>query len=153
MDTHVALRAQADADRLFRLAAVVENWPRLLPHYRWVRVVHVESDRRRLVEMAARREVFRQHSLPLWWRSIQVLDPSARRIRFEHVGGITRGMQVEWRIDPLDDGWLEVDIRHVFRPSWPVPDAVIHQVVGQYFVNAVARRTLAHLTAYAGSDA
>ena len=61
-------------------------------------------------------------------------------------------MQVEWRIDPLGNGWLEVEIRHVFRPPWPVPDAVVHLVVGEYFVNAVARRTLALLTARAASD-
>jgi ribosome-associated toxin RatA of RatAB toxin-antitoxin module len=152
VDTHIALRARADADRLFHLAAAVEDWPRLLPHYRWVRVVRVESSQRRLVEMAARRQVIGRAGIPLWWRSIQVLDPRARRIRFEHVGGITRGMQVEWRVDPLGDGWLEAQIRHVFRPRWPVPDAVVHVVVGEYFVNAVARRTLAHLTACAARD-
>jgi ribosome-associated toxin RatA of RatAB toxin-antitoxin module len=149
MDTCIALRARADADRLFQLAAAVEDWPRLLPHYRWVRVVQVESSQRRLVEMAARRDVLGDLGVPLWWRSIQTLDPSARRIRFEHVRGITHGMQVEWRIDPQPDGWLDVQIRHVFRPRWPVPERVVALVVGEYFVNGVARRTLAHLIARA----
>jgi hypothetical protein len=37
---------------------------------------------------------------------------------------------------------LRVEIRHVFEPRWPVPDALLQAIVGDYFVNGVARRTL-----------
>ena len=40
------------------------------------------------------------------------------------------------------DSALVVQIRHVFEPSWPVPDALVRLIVGDYFVNGVARRTL-----------
>jgi len=30
-------RARAPADLCFRVAADVERWPEILPHYRWVR--------------------------------------------------------------------------------------------------------------------
>ena len=56
-------------------------------------------------------------------------------------------MWVAWTIAPgVDDAETShVQIRHVFRPVWPVPDRVIRGVVGEYFVNGVARRTLARL--------
>jgi hypothetical protein len=83
--------------------------------------------------------------VPLRWSAIQTLDPERTRIEFEHVQGISRGMRVTWTIDPTVAGEIRVEIRHVFTPRWPVPDALIHAIVGEYFVNGVARRTLAHL--------
>jgi ribosome-associated toxin RatA of RatAB toxin-antitoxin module len=144
MDTCITRVLDADPDVLFALAAAVEDWPRLLPHYRWVRLLG-DQPGGRLVEMAARRDVLGHLGIPLWWRSIQSPDPASRTIRFEHVAGITRGMRVEWQLRPRGDGRLEVRIRHVFRPRWPVPERLIEAIVGQYFVNAVAARTLQHL--------
>jgi ribosome-associated toxin RatA of RatAB toxin-antitoxin module len=134
----------ADATALFELAARVEDWPRILPHYRYVNVLGHAGDAR-LVEMAARREVMPGVAVPLWWRSLQSIDREARRIRFEHVAGITRGMWVEWAIAPGARGGVDVRIVHTFEPRWPVPDALIGLVVGDYFVNGVAQRTLACL--------
>jgi ribosome-associated toxin RatA of RatAB toxin-antitoxin module len=145
MDTSITRELRADPEVVFALAAAVEDWPRLLPHYRWVRVL-AEQPGGRLVEMAARRDLLGRLGIPLWWRSLQSPDPSSRTIRFEHVAGITRGMQVEWRLLPRADGRLEVRIRHVFRPHWPVPDWLVERVVGQFFVNAVAARTLWHIS-------
>ena len=42
----------ASPDIIFPLAAAVERWPELLPHYRWVRVLD-RRDGRSLVSMAA----------------------------------------------------------------------------------------------------
>jgi len=61
------------------------------------------------------------------------------------VGGITRGMQVAWTIEPTV-GALLVQIHHSFEPRWPVPDALVQLVVGEYFVNGVARRTLRRIS-------
>ncbi len=98
-----------------------------------------------MVEMAARRDVVAPISLPLWWVAIQRLYPDEGRIEFRHIRGATRGMWVEWRIDPE-----AVRIRHVFTPRWPVPERLLEAVVGEYFVNSVARRTLACLAERAG---
>ena len=46
---------QGDIDRIFALASAVEDWPRWLPHYRWVKVL--SGDRTdRIVAMAAHRD-------------------------------------------------------------------------------------------------
>jgi aromatase len=93
------------------------------------------------VEMAARRDVVAGLAIPLQWTSIVTLHEHQRRIEFEHIRGITRGMQVAWTIEPWDSG-LRVQIRHIFVPRWPVPDPLVRRIVGEYFVNGVARRTL-----------
>jgi ribosome-associated toxin RatA of RatAB toxin-antitoxin module len=131
----------ADASIVFELAAAVEDWPAILPHYRWVRVLASDGDTRRTVSMAARRDVFAGLAIPLRWTAVQTIYARERRVEFEHVRGITRGMHVAWTMDRRDSA-LVVQIRHVFEPRWPVPDAVVRLIVGDYFVNGVARRTL-----------
>jgi ribosome-associated toxin RatA of RatAB toxin-antitoxin module len=140
MDTHITRRVRADPDVVFQLAAAVEDWPRILPHYRWVRVLSDNGNGRRMVEMAARRDVVAAGNVgfPLRWTALETEHPHDRRIEFEHVHGVTRGMYVTWTIDAD----ANVVIRHVFHPRWPVPDALVHLIVGEYFVNGVARRTL-----------
>ncbi len=132
---------RADPAIVFQLAAGVEDWPRILPHYRWVRVLASQPDGRRTVSMAARRDVLPGLGVPLQWTAIQTIHEGERRIEFEHVRGITRGMRVAWTIQS-DGAALAVSIRHVFEPRWPVPDALVRLIVGDYFVNGVARRTL-----------
>jgi ribosome-associated toxin RatA of RatAB toxin-antitoxin module len=142
MDISTARVASADPRKVFELAAAVEAWPRILPHYRWVRILARSNASVRLVEMAAWRPVLARIAIPLRWTAVQRVEPSEMRIHFEHVGGITRGMRVTWTIAPLGDSTVLVRIRHVFTPSWPVPEAVVRAVVGEYFVNGVAQRTL-----------
>lgn len=147
MDTCIERRVHADPEELFRLAAAVEDWPRILPHYRWVRVLTSDGERSRTVEMAARRDVIATIGFPLHWVAVQRVYPLETRIEFEHIAGISRGMRVTWTMERANatDKTIIVRIRHIFRPRWPVPDAVLHAIVGEYFVNGVARRTLRHL--------
>jgi ribosome-associated toxin RatA of RatAB toxin-antitoxin module len=143
MDTSISHTMRADPRVVFNLAAEVQDWPRILPHYRWVRVLAREGHNRRTVEMAARRDVVTGlGGFPLHWIAIETTFPAERRIEFEHVGGITRGMRVAWTIDNASDSCVLVRIRHVFAPGWPVPDSLVRIIVGDYFVNGVARRTL-----------
>ncbi len=44
---------RAPLARIFRLAAEVEGWPALLPHYRYVRFIERRSDGGGIVEMSA----------------------------------------------------------------------------------------------------
>ena len=146
MDTSITRVVAAAPDAIYALAAAVEDWPRLLPHYRWVHVLATDGDRHRTVEMAARRDVLGNRlSVPLRWTAVQTLHPESMRIEFRHTHGVTRGMWVEWAIDTSDSSTTFVRIRHVFAPRWPVPDGVLKAIVGEYFVNGVARRTLACL--------
>jgi ribosome-associated toxin RatA of RatAB toxin-antitoxin module len=150
METCIELRVQASAGVVFDLAANVENWPRLLPHYRWVRVIAPVNVTERVVEMAAWRQVAGPLRIPLQWTSIQRLRPDAGVIEFQHVKGVSQGMQVEWRIEAAGDSCL-VRLQHVFTPAWPIPEQVVQTVVGEYFVNGVAQRTLHRLAELAES--
>ncbi len=143
MDTSISRDIRADPRVIFDLAAEVQDWPRILPHYRWVHVLGSQEPDKRTVEMAARRDVLPGgFGFPLRWTAVQTTFPAQGRIEFEHIGGITRGMHVAWTIDPNAGSHTLVRIRHVFEPRWPVPSALVHLIVGEYFVNGVARRTL-----------
>jgi ribosome-associated toxin RatA of RatAB toxin-antitoxin module len=136
-----------DPDRVFALAAAVEDWPSFLPHYRWVRVLANDGERR-TVQMAAR-----HLGLPVQWTSYQWREPAARRIRFLHVGGLSRGMEVEWRIQPVARGGAapgatRVTIWHALALEVPlVRTPPGRWVVGNLFVRQIASRTLAYLQA------
>src|SRR5690349_1385214 len=141
MDTSISRRVAARPELIFSLAARVEDWPRLLPHYRWVRVLEQRGAAERVVDMAARRPIGDRLGIPLHWTSIQRLDPKRGVIAFEHIAGISRGMQVTWTIvRESDTGLSHVTIRHVFSPDWPVPRELVRLVVGEYFVNSIAER-------------
>ncbi len=137
MQLEDTLSINAPADIIFRLAADVERWPRILPHYRYVRVLG-RKDGQVLVKMAAYRD-----RIPVSWTSILEAKPDERRILFKHVRGVTRGMDVEWRIEPRADGWTQVTIRHDFSPGWPLIGGRVAQVViGEFFVRNIAGKTL-----------
>jgi ribosome-associated toxin RatA of RatAB toxin-antitoxin module len=142
MDMHIRRRVHAEPETIFELAASVEHWPRILPHYRWVRILGNTAAGRRTVEMAARRDVVGSVGFPLRWTAIQTIDPISHRVEFEHIRGVTRGMQVAWTIQRDAQSGVLVQIRHVFNPAWGVPEILVRQIVGEYFVNGVARRTL-----------
>lgn len=144
MDTSISRDIHADPQVIFNLAAEIQDWPRILPHYRWVHVLVSDGPEQRTVEMAARRDILPGFiGFPLRWTAVETMFPATRRIEFEHIGGITRGMRVAWTIDPSMGSNVRVRIRHVFEPRWPVPPALVRLIVGEYFVNGVARRTLA----------
>jgi aromatase len=144
VDTSISRVIRADPRVIFDLAANVPDWPRILPHYRWVRVLASAGPNQRTVEMAARRDVLPGLvSFPLRWTAVETTFPAHGRIEFEHVGGITRGMHVAWTIErATPESSVLVRIRHVFEPHWPVPRILVRLIVGEYFVNGVARRTL-----------
>jgi|SRR5438094_5068964 len=143
MDTRISRRVHAESQTVFALAAAVEDWPRILPHYRWVRLLSDNGAGRRTVEMAARRDVVGRLGFPLHWVAVETALSAERRIDFTHVRGVTRGMRVTWTIaQDSATSTVVVQIRHVFNPAWPVPDSIVNHIVGEYFVNGVARRTL-----------
>ena len=130
------LRMVAPAERIFRLAADVERWPERLPHYRYVRRLPAPPGERRYA-MGARRG-----AIPVSWKAVQRPLPDRNEIEFEHVGGVTRGMQVRWRLVP-DDAAVDVSIEHELRLGWPlVGELVARRIIGPHFVEAIAARTL-----------
>jgi len=87
---------RAPIERVLHVAADVERWPQILPHYRWVRFLERRNGGA-TVEMAAWRP-FGAFRYPTWWVSEMMVDRGAREIRYRHVRGITRRMDVAWRL-------------------------------------------------------
>ena len=137
---------RAPLERIFALAASVERWPALLPHYRYVRFLEHRADGGGIVDMSAYRPFGLLH-WPTWWRSrMRVHPPSgtaAPAVRFTHIGGVTRGMEVEWTFQPSADG-THVRILHVWDgpPIPAVGAAAATLVIGPVFVHGIASRTL-----------
>ena len=150
---------QAPLARVFALAADVERWPALLPHYRYVRFLEHRADGGGIVEMSANRP-FGLLNWPTWWRSsMRVRRPGGTEpasIRFTHIGGVTRGMEVEWTFhDVPGSGATRVRLVHEWDgPNVPVVGAAAATlVIGPVFVHGIASRTLAGLAAEAEREA
>jgi aromatase len=143
METTTEIVIRAPVETVFALAAATEEWPRLLPHYRRVRRLRGD-DRRKVVEMAARRDFY-----PVRWVAVQENFPEDRRITFRHVRGVTRGMAVEWRLAATAAG-THVRIWHGFHSRIPlVGEFFAHQIVGRLFVSYIAGKTLRRIKAIA----
>lgn len=139
----------APLGRIFDLAADVERWPALLPHYRFVRFVDRRSDGGGVVDMSANRP-FGLVQWPTWWQSRMAVHspggPRAPAIRYTHIAGVTSGMQVEWTFEE-SSGSTRVRIVHLWDgPPVPVAGALAATlVIGPVFVHGIASRTLAGL--------
>lgn len=144
MHTENVVVMRGDLERIVELAADVERWPRILPHYRWVTLLSGGGDRK-VVEMAATRD-----GLPLKWRAVQTIDRSADppRILYHHIWGPTRGMDVGWQFEERPDG-VHVRIWHTLDLEWPViggtpvGNLIADRIIGPEFVGNVAGKTLA----------
>ena len=95
------------------------------------------------MEMAAWRP-FGVIRYPARWVSNMTLDPDAHEIRYRHVWGITRGMEVCWRLVAQPQG-VDVTIEHEWTgPGWPIIGSLAARlVIGPVFVHGIAKRTLA----------
>lgn len=143
----------APVETIFPLASEVERWPEHLPHYRFVRFRERDGNGGGIVEMSANRPFSLPASRktlrlnwPTWWLSEMEVDRSTPSIRFRHIGGITKGMDVEWTFEKAAAG-TRVRIVHVWDgPQWPlvgIPAATL--VIGPVFVHGIASRTLSGL--------
>ncbi len=134
---------RAPVDRVFGCAAAVERWPEWLAHYRWVRFLERRPDGG-VVEMAAWR-AFGPARWPTWWVSDMRIDRDAPAVRYRHLRGITRGMDVEWSFSPVSGGRVAVTITHLWDgPPWPgLRRPAAGLVIGPLFIHAIAQRTLA----------
>jgi hypothetical protein len=138
MRTANTVLMRGELDHIVDLAVATERWPEILPHYRWVTVLEGGGDHK-AVEMAARRGRF-----PVKWRARQDVerDGPTPVIRFHHIGGVTKGMDVAWTFAP-GPGGVAVTIDHDFAPPWPVVGGVVaDRIIGPHFVEAIAGRTL-----------
>jgi ribosome-associated toxin RatA of RatAB toxin-antitoxin module len=139
MRTENTVEMRGELDHIVALAADTERWPEILPHYRWVTLLEGGGDRK-TVEMAAKRDF-----IPVKWRAVQTVerDGATPVIRFHHIGGVTKGMDVAWTFN-VKDGAVDVTIDHDFKPPWPIVGNVVsNYIIGPQFVEAIAGKTLA----------
>ncbi len=142
----VEIRGRADRilPRIYQLAADIQDWPAILPHYRYMRVIE-SSETYKIADFGATR-MFRlgalKASFPCRWRARQELFSADKRITYKHIQGITRGMWVEWRLEDMGDH-VRVTIDHELNYPVPVVGPLFAQhIVGNLFVHAVAGTTL-----------
>lgn len=143
----------APAAIMFDVARDVESWPAHLAHYRFVRFRDRSPGGLGVVEMSAYRH-FGPIGWPTWWLSLMEVHPGRPAIRFRHIGGITREMDVEWSFEPVPDG-TRVRIVHAWDgPRWPLIGVLAARaVIGPVFIHGIASRTLAGLARVAERDA
>lgn len=142
METIDERLVRAPVETIFELVREVEHWPGLLAHYRFVRFSERAPDGGGIVQMSANRP-FGPLNWPTWWTSQMAVDHAAPAVRFHHVGGVTKGMDVEWSFHPVAEG-THVRLVHVWDgPRWPLIGVfAATTVIGPVFVHGIASRTL-----------
>jgi ribosome-associated toxin RatA of RatAB toxin-antitoxin module len=133
----------SDPETVFSLAADVSAWPAILPHYRYVRVLS-SDEATRTVAMGASRS-----GIPVRWTAVQQLYPQSLEIRYRHVAGVTRGMEVLWKIEPAEAGSRAVITHRLHPRQWWLQTGATRWMVGTVFVMNIADRTLAGIASRA----
>jgi len=147
MRTLDARKIRASVEQVFEVAADVECWPGLLPHYRWVRVRETRPDCR-IVEMAAWRP-FGPFKYPTWWVSEMRVDQPNLEVRYHHIDGITRGMSVMWSVEASGSETLASIVHEWNGPPWPlIRRPAAEWVIGPVFIHGIASRTLEGIARY-----
>ena len=108
MQTGNSIIMHAPRESIFETAADLAGWPRILPHYRYIRFLDRRPERS-IVEMAALRS-----GIPISWTSEFVVDRERMELRFLHLKAFTRGMRVVWTFKETPAGVL-VEIMHALR--------------------------------------
>jgi ribosome-associated toxin RatA of RatAB toxin-antitoxin module len=126
---------------IFETAANLELWPKILPHYRYIRFLERGSDRN-VVVMAAERS-----GIPISWTSEQIIDRSRLEIHFHHLKAWTKGMRVVWTFSDTRDGVL-VTISHDLQFRIPILAPIVDSIIGDFFIHSIANETLRCMKAY-----
>ena len=142
MKTVDSVTVNVPIDKAFTVSSDVVRWPQFLRHYRWVKMIEQRSNGG-LVEMAAWRP-FGVFKYPTWWVSEMTVVPEDYRVLYKHVDGMTRGMDVEWRLSEIGSA-VEISIVHEWDgPPWPIISGIAADlVIGPIFIHGIASRTLA----------
>jgi ribosome-associated toxin RatA of RatAB toxin-antitoxin module len=143
--SRIEIAIDAPAARVFELARDVSKWPTLLPHYRRVTVLSHDATSV-IADMRAVRS-FGRVGIAVGWRArywSEASHPDDLRLRFVHVGGPTRGMDVTWHITPDSPVRSTAAIEHDFRRRLPLlGEELFPRIVDRLFVRPIAGRTLA----------
>jgi ribosome-associated toxin RatA of RatAB toxin-antitoxin module len=142
MITHQSIAVHAPPDAIYALAQDVANWPRILPHYRYVRVLS-ETDEDRVAVMAAWRDW-----IPVRWTAAQHLLPAIPRIEFTHLSGWATGMRVAWIFDRIPGGTRVMISHDLTTLRLPLMRTRMgREIIARHFIGPIASRTLSRMKA------
>jgi ribosome-associated toxin RatA of RatAB toxin-antitoxin module len=143
-------RVAAPLWRVFDAARDVERWPAILAHYRYVRMLNRRPDGG-IVKMSAHRP-FGPLSWPTWWTSEMQVDQARHEVRYTHIEGVTRGMNVVWRLEAHGEETHVCIVHEWDGPAWPLIRRPAAQwVIGPIFIHGIASRTLEGIARYVES--
>ena len=132
---------RAPRERIFKTTANLENWPRILPHYRYIRYLERgtpgDAAERNVVVMAASRD-----GIPISWTSEQIIDRARQEVRFTHLKAFTKGMRVVWTYTDTEEGDVRVEILHDLRFRFPLLAPLADKIIGGFFIDNIANKTL-----------
>ena len=126
---------------IFETASNLELWPKILPHYRYIRFLERGPDRN-VVVMAAKRS-----GIPISWTSEEIIDRHQMEIHFHHLKAFTKGMNVVWTFDETRDGVL-VKIVHDLNFRVKILGPLADKIIGDFFIGNIANKTLRCMKAY-----
>src|ERR1700692_1606672 len=131
---------------IFETAANLELWPKILPHYRYIRYLE-RGPARNVVVMAAKRS-----GIPISWTSEQIIDRQKWEVRFHHLKAFTKGMRVVWTFQERPVGVL-VEIAHDLQFRVKSLASIADKLIGDFFIHNVASKTLRCMKAYVEAKA
>ncbi len=126
---------------IFESAANLELWPKILPHYRYIKYLERGANRN-LVVMAATRS-----GIPIKWTSEEIIDREKLEIRFHHLKAFTKGMRVVWSFNETPAGVL-VEIAHDLEFRVPALAPLADPIIGTFFIHHIASQTLRQMKTY-----
>src|SRR3984893_9617628 len=126
---------------IFETAANLELWPKILPHYRYIRYL-ARGPERNLVVMQAVRS-----GIPISWTSEQVIDRERIEIGFHHLKAWTKGMRVVWSFKETQAGVL-VEIVHDLKFRNRILAPLVEPIIGKLFIHYIANKTLGCMKAF-----
>jgi ribosome-associated toxin RatA of RatAB toxin-antitoxin module len=135
MHTGNSIIIHAPKQAIFEAAANLELWPKILPHYRYIRYLERGTDRN-VVVMAARRS-----GIPISWTSEQIIDRARCEVHFNHLKAWTKGMHVVWTFRETPGG-VVVEILHDLHFRVPALAPIAEPIIGHAFIHPVATQTL-----------
>ena len=141
MHTATQIVIRAPRGLVFETAADLSGWPAILPHYRYIHYLE-RGPVRNVVKMAAVRD-----GIPISWVSEQIIDREKTEVRFTHLRAFTKGMYVVWTFDEKPDG-VHVEILHDLRFRWPLFAPLADRIIGGFFIDNIANKTLRHMKAH-----
>ena len=136
---------QASPRELFALVSDLDRWEQNLPHYRYVKILRRTHETTHAA-MSARRGV-----IPVFWEAIQTVDHETQTIRFRHVRGMTRGMEVLWSFT-LEGNGTVARVDHDLNLQVPLVGRwLAERVIAREFIEPIVKKTLGCFRAIAES--